>query len=429
MIDRRNVLTGAALLGGASLFPRSARAAQATASAAPQPGSREEKVARRAAESRQRLDFVGGRFSGPAWDWLVEKGGAADFFLLGEEHGIAENSRLAAQLFPALVRRGYSKAAVEISPPMAREIDSVLARGGLEALRALFRDRSSNVSFFGMREEAEWLAAAREALPEGRPFLWGLDYEVGADRHLMRLLRARPKPMAAQAALARLEDASASAWGKYDQTGDPSFIYTFSGDPALVRAVRAAWPKPDPRSAWILDTLERTLEINRLWVDKRSWESNALRSANLRSNFLRYWRAEKGSKPRVFLKFGASHMMRGRNSTEVFDLGALVPELAEMEGKKAFSLLVLPGAGTEVAAFDVRKWRYSPQPADRSAYMKGLKSIVSQAYPDAFTLFDSTALRPLLGYSPVPSDTELTRMVHGFDAILVMSGSTASTNL
>jgi hypothetical protein len=59
----------------------------------------------------------------------------------------------------------------------------------------------------------------------------------------------------------------------------------------------------------------------------------------------------------------------------------------------------------------------------------GLEPIVGQALPDAFTLFDTHRLRPLLGWSKTPAHPQLMNMVHGFDAILVISGSTPSASL
>src|SRR5690606_38237303 len=96
---------------------------------------------------------------------------------------------------------------------------------------------------------------------------------------------------------------------------------------------------------WILATLEETLEINKLWVTGEAWRSNERRAAHLRSNFLRHWKqaSQAGEAPRVLLKFGASHVVRGRNMSDVFDIGALLPDLAAMEGRPSFGLLVLPG--------------------------------------------------------------------------------------
>ena len=62
-----------------------------------------EEIAGVAKEYRHRLQFDGQTFSGPGWDRLVQEGLAAQFFLIGEEHGIAENPKLVAQLFTCLL--------------------------------------------------------------------------------------------------------------------------------------------------------------------------------------------------------------------------------------------------------------------------------------------------------------------------------------
>lgn len=157
----RRTLLGALGLGVAS-GTASAQEAQPPA-AAPQP-SLAERITQHAIENRHRLAYDGERFSGPAYDLLVQEGHAAQFFCIGEEHGIAENPKLAAQLFMEL---GYDRACVEISPPMAAELDRA-ARGGLDGLRNLFRNPGAQVAFFGMREEAEWLASVRAAGPGRR---------------------------------------------------------------------------------------------------------------------------------------------------------------------------------------------------------------------------------------------------------------------
>ena len=66
----------------------------------PQPGLAD-RIATRAQENRHRLEFDGATFSGPH-GICCHEGRQAQFFCLGEEHGIAENPKLAAQLFAAL---------------------------------------------------------------------------------------------------------------------------------------------------------------------------------------------------------------------------------------------------------------------------------------------------------------------------------------
>lgn len=388
-----------------------------------------DRLARAAAEHRHRLEFEENIFSGPAWDLLIGEGKASQFFLLGEEHGIAENPKLATALFKSLTGTGYSKFIIEVSPPIARELDRA-ARGGVEGLRRLYALPGGEPAFFGMKEEAELLASVRAAVPVQTDVFWGVDYEVGGDRVLIAALEDRKMPATARDALAALKAASARAWDQYEATRNPQFIYSFSGDPALVRAVRDAWPARDAEASLILDTLEETFEINRLWVSKQGWASNERRSSLMRNNFLRQWRQEKkaGRTPKVFAKLGASHLTRGRNMTETWDLGALLPEIAALEGGKAFHLLVLPGAGAQTAVFDPSAWIYRPAPA-KDGYAKGLEPILAAAHPDDFTLIDLRPLRPILGGSREQPHPNLVRTIHGFDALLVMSGSTPSGNL
>ncbi|HRQ64055.1 MAG TPA: hypothetical protein PKZ76_04190 [Xanthomonadaceae bacterium] len=387
-----------------------------------------ERLQAAAVQNRLRLDHQGDRFSGPAWEKLIEEGRQAQFFILGEEHGIAENPKFAGAVFHELASHGYSRVVIEISPPMASALDHALQRDGLKGLHDLYAQPGAVPAFYGMREEAEFLARVRARVPEG-PLLWGTDYEVGGDRHLLRTLAGRDMPAAAREALDALASASHASWAQFQETGNPQFIFSFSGDPALVRAVVDAWPDRDDDSDWILHTLEETLEINRLWVSGQAWRSNERRAALLRTNFLRYWLEERkaGRAPRALFKFGASHVVRGRNMTDTFDLGALLPEIAALEGRGSFSVLVLPGAGTQVARFNPVAWSYQPAPA-KDGHADGMQPILDAAFPDAFTLIDLRPLRVMVGMrQDVPQ--ELARIVHGFDAVLVMTGSTPSTGL
>ncbi|MBY0564236.1 MAG: hypothetical protein K2P58_08620 [Hyphomonadaceae bacterium] len=424
-VDRRT-LFGAICFGVAGAGVASAQQQNSQTPATPPQSSPSERVAERALQNRYRLEYDGRRFTGPAWDLLVREGTAAHAFLLGEEHGIAENPKFAAQLVRALRPAGYDKVCVEVSPPMAEELDRA-ARDGIEGVRAMFADVTRNVAFFGMREEAEWIADARAAIPGREQAVWALDYEVFADRRLIARLKAKRKPAAAARALDALEAASNAAWAQHTETRNPQFIFSFSGDPELVRAVRSAWPRADEEARLILETIEETLEINRLFATGRNHESNQRRNDFNKRNLLRYWQAHDA--PKVFYKFGASHMVRGLSHTMSFDIGTLVPELLALVGGKSFHLMVLPGAGSSIAQFDPTALTYRPQPIG-GQYQQGLAPITAAAFDDAMTLVDMRPIRPLITNNRARQlDDDLVRVVHGFDAVLVMTGSTASANL
>ena len=426
-MDRRTFLSATTIAATLPLAGAPAFAAQNAAD--PKASARMDRLGAAIAANRMPLGFANYRFSGGGYDWLIERGSNAHAFLIGEEHGIAENPKLAAQLFTALVPQDYRHVAIEISPPMAAAVDAALAARKPADLHRLLTTPETRVAFLGMREEAEWLQQARAALPGSKPFLWGLDYEVGADRHLIRLLKAQTKSPAATAALQRLDDASTESWARYDQTKNPKYIYSFAGDPKLVRDLRAAWPRADGDSRLVMDTLEQTFAINALWVAGKGYESNGARSANLRANLLRYWKSKERSDPdgRLLMKMGASHLVRGVNMSDVFDLGSLVPELLAAKGRTSFHMLVLPGPQSQTANLDPTKFRYVP--GKRDQYGKGMELFDEAVIPGTFTVFDTAPLRSIASSYSGELALPIWRVIHGFDAVLVMTGSTPSSNL
>jgi len=398
------------------------------ASAQPSPAPTfEERLAARAAESRHAVRFQDGAFSGPGWDLLVQEGQASRFFLVGEEHGVAEIPALVRELFRALQPAGYRHLALEISPPMATVLDG-LAREGLPRVASFFQEYPPGVAFFTLKEEAELLVAARAAVVSDAPVLWGLDYEVTADRFLFDRMRGKAPDGPAKAAVEALHAKSAAAWKTVSETKNPAAFFSFSAAPDALAPLRQAWPDPDPESALALEVIGETLAINQLFVTNHNWESNERRAQLNRRSFLRHWKEaqSEGTGPRVMFKFGASHMIRGRNVSEVFDLGNLASEMAAAEGGKSFHLLVIGGPGTQHAVFNPMELRYVPAHVDL-ADEEGLGAIVGQPFPEGFTLIDLRPLRPLFSAARTKkSDPELMRIVHGFDAILVLAGSRPS---
>lgn len=394
------------------------------------PASADADLTAAAQSHRQAIRFDGETFSGPGYETLLEEGRRAHFFLIGEEHGIAENPLLAAQLFGDLAEVGYRRLAIEISPPMARALDAALANGGLDGLRALYAEPGGEPAFFGMQEEAELLAAVRAAVSEGEPVLWGCDYEVAGDRTLLRRLDAMGPPPGARAAFDTLVQASDAAWGQWAETSNPQFVFSFSGDPALVADLREAWTERNAEVDSILDTLEQTLIINRFWTTGQGYDSNVQRGALLRRNFLAHWQAlpENQPRPRVMAKFGASHLVRGLNMTNTWDIGALIPELAQIEGLSSVSVLVLPGPDAQIARLDPTRWAYVAAPA-KDGYADGMGPIVDAAFEEDFTLIHLAPLRARITARSTGAHANLIRTATGFDYILILSGSTPSGEL
>ena len=389
-----------------------------------------ETLTKSAQTQRTRLDFDGNIFSGSAWKKLIAEGKHAQFFMIGEEHGIAENPKLAAALYAEMANSGYERLVIEVSPTMATKLDTAASEDGMKGLRKLYAKPGGEPAFFGMKEEAEMLSAIRTTSSDEKPIFWGVDYEVLGDRQLIKALTDMPKPAAAKTALAKLSAASDASWAEYKKSGNILLVFSFGGDPNLVRAVRDAWPERDAAVSQILHTLEETLEINALYKNGKNWSSNARRAALIRKNFIDHWKAarKQGHTPKLMAKLGSSHLVRGRSNTEAFDLGTLLPELAAIVGGHTVSMLVLPGKGAPTAVLDPATLSYKAAPA-KDGYAKGLGPLTAAAFGEGFTLIDLRPLRGTKGLRRSSTNRNLLRTIMGYDMMLVMSGSTASGSI
>ena len=422
-MDRRQILSGAGLAALAG--PR------ALAQVPPPSEAVEQRLLAAARENLHPIDFDRRQFSGPGWEWLVREGRASEFVLLGEEHGTAEIPVLAGQLFAALRPAGFDTLAIEISPPIAQDLDAA-ARGGVAGIARFVAAWPPGPAFYFWQTEAELIAQVRASAPADQEALWGLDYEVTGDRRLIeRLKRKAPPP--ARPALARLDQASLAAWAAWRQTHNPGVLFTFAGDPALVRAVREAWLHPDADTDLILATLEETLEINALFQAK-TWESNERRARFNRANLVAHFKraAVRGRTPKVMFKMGESHMMRGPNWTGNFDVGSLVHEAAELRGGKAFSFLV-GGGGPKALHGEINPTNMTVNDAPVDMFDElGLKFLIDGVGATTPTLIDLRPLWPLLSGAKrmkAFNNPDAVKTILSFDALVFLPGTTGATML
>src|SRR5688500_16376566 len=203
--------------------------------------------------------------------------------------------------------------AIELSPIIAQDIEAAARRNGLQGILNFFA-RPDTWSPMYLREEAQFIAAVIDASPKNERVLWGLDREIFSDRYLISRLEARV-PQRARDAFTRLKQASASAWARFEQTLNPDDMFILAENPALVLAVRAAWPDPDPDSDAIMRTLEESLAIETAERTGGMWPYMQRRAQWNRDNFAAMLKEEPARKtpPRVMMKFGYNHVIRGAN--------------------------------------------------------------------------------------------------------------------
>jgi hypothetical protein len=365
-----------------------------------------------------------GRLSGAGGELLIAAGRDAQFFLIGEEHGVAEIPLVAAALFRELAPHGYRHLAIETGDVMATELNRrVLADTSGAAFLAFQRDYFPGAPFYRWREDAALLRTAVAAAGGGADVLWGLDYDIVGDRYALRRLRDLAPNAAARAAaesaIARADSALAQALA----TQNPGLLMMFGGADDWYAPLRQAYaPQPGSEADRIIHLLQTTREINAYWGRGQGYLSNHHRALLNKRQLMRYLHEaaeQAGEMPRVMMKFGSSHMVRGRSFTNVFDLGTLASEIAEVHGSRSFGVLMLGGAGTTHAVVDPRAFTTVEAPVETDGWVK---PFYDAGDPQRWTVFDLRPIRariPRLGTLP----DELLKVLYGFDAVVVLSGS------
>ncbi len=366
-----------------------------------------------------------GDLAGPGGEVLAAGVREARFVMIGEEHGVAEVPQLARALWRAGQAHGYTHFAIEVGEQLAVRLETALRADTTGAAYLQFLgDHWPGTPFYFWREDAALLRVVTASTAGRRGVLWGLDYDILGDRHLLARLRQIAPSADARRVADSAKTVTDSALARALREQNPGLFYMFGGSPDLLARLRSAFtPVPGSEVDRILSLMEETLAINRLFLTRQGYESNVRRSSLLKRQFLRHYdstRAADGRSPKVMLKFGASHLVRGRNFANTFDLGTVVPEVAEQEGGTALGILVIGGPGTTHAQVDPRVLRSVEAPVEPVASEWG-RVFGQAADPERWTVFDLRPLRRQGRFGPVPPD--FTQVLYGFDLVVVLSRS------
>ena len=375
--------------------------------------------------NRLPLTMTDGRPAGPGWDWLVQQVRTARFTLIGEEHGVAETAQLAAALFSALKGSGYSRFAIELSPPIAHDIETAARKSGVQGIED-FLKTPGIFTFSNLHEEAQFLADVVASGPKNDRVLFGLDREVFSDRYLISKLEPKV-PAGARAAFATLKAADDSARARNARTGNPDDLFFLSQDSALVTALRAAWPNPDPESDAVLRTLEGSLAIETAERNGGMFPYAERRAQYMRSNMAALLR---GNQTKTLFKFGYNHSIRGPDYVNQFDLGSMADEVAALTGDRAFHILVIPSPGSRQAVLGNGFVSVATDSVDDfRAGDQRLTRVLANPNATGHEVFDLRPLRRFAMRGLEGWNADLVRTIHGYDAVVIWKGGHASTGL
>lgn len=379
--------------------------ATAAPAQAPRPG-----FAERIAASRLDIALVEGRLRGAGAELLGREIAASQFFFVGEQHGAASIAEIEAALHRMAASAGYDHVALEIGPSTAPEVERLIRSGRGRLADYVRRPGNSMIVPFMFWAEETALAEQVVALSPARSgAIWGLDQEfLGGLPLLLPTLEARTGTPAQHTALAALRDRLAK-------------------DPMVLGMMPEADLKP-LKDAFPDDPLVADMIIsNRIYAPFTSrggsvLEANTIRENYMKAQFQRQFEAAErasGKPPRVFLKFGANHAMRGFSTTDVPALGNFIAEWGLSKGLRTANL-VIDCIGGEMN--DPQTGKNDPC----EAQLPASSQLYAQLSPAPLTLID---LRPLRERMPRDLDPETRRMILAFDFYLAVRNARPATPL
>jgi hypothetical protein len=373
-------------------------------------------------KARLAVTLKEGKLSGPGADLLLRELASAQFFLIGEEHGTAEMPRFTQALLEPAWKSGYRHVGFEVGP------FGIATLRTYADIEAQLKRYPWSLPFVSWKEEAALYGAATKMGAS----IWALDQEFvfAGTQHLERLASMATTD-AAREAVSKLLERSRAGDKVLFESRNPGKVFMLSATKEDLGALRAAFTG-DAEAVRLIDALEESREIYAL-NSTSGWESNLERSLLMKRLFMQRYDAAvaKGeSRPKVIMKLGATHTMRGRSMTGVFDLGNMLPELAAANGTRSFQLLVLPRGG-----FTNEYRPHSPDDSGKRAPYDPAKELPFDAKPlfDAaaateWSLFDLRPLRvPLRRGKLGPLEPRFEDVLWGYDAVLIIPDVTPAT--
>jgi hypothetical protein len=343
----------------------------------------------------------------------VRDAAAAHFLLIGEQHATADIAAFAQALHATLAPRGYTHAAYEVGPYSTDHAERLI-RSGNGALGAYIRRPGhSFVLPFLFFEEEVALAERIVAVSPARKTLWGLDQEfVGSGPVASDLLRRWAKTPQERAAAAAFAAKSAA---------DPMLVGKLSD--ADLAPLEKAFARNKPARD-LIAALRLSSEIYAPFMGRggSGYAANLRRETYMKTNFVaRFLEAERLQKqtPRVFMKFGGSHAMRGFTATDVPGFGNFLYEWGLPRGLGLLNMMIDCRGGDTL----------DPQTNQRvpcEPYFGKDAALAGIGKGAGMTLIDLRPLRPRLRRLKA-LDARTREMILAFDYYLVIENVKAAT--
>lgn len=319
--------------------------------------------------------------AGPGWSWLRARSDSARYVLFGEQHGVDGLAELIGELSAQV---GFDVLAIEAGPWITHRLNETPVREVLaDAPHSLAFDYDGDVELISRFDAS------------GSGEIWGLDQSVTAIHPFARVAEISPSARGRRVA-AGLSLKASLKFGEYLRQSHPVDFEVLS---------ELTSESGDPEIPLIIDALQLS---SRIYTTFRSGDRSgaaAIRERYMIDRFDSYmaaWAERDGRSPRVLMKMGGAHLIKGIGPNGVSTLGE------HLESRVA---------GTESDALHIGIRGYAP---DRSPVpLEGLFGDAVQA----IVLPTATLLELNGGTTGLLEESDL----RGFDALVYLRPSNGAS--
>jgi len=370
-----------------------------------------------------------GRLAGPGAELLLYEITRADFFLIGEEQGVAEIPGLTQIIYQRAYDMGlrFTHIGIETSDFTAKELERLAVDADADYLLSrYFQEHTGEIPYYEAKEETQMLSDILLTAEDYDHIMWGLGPVsiTSVPAVFASLEKLAPDNKAAKLAQkfqkrTEKDNEGAIASGDSTQFGllqltDEDLEELVIEFDSIVEAIE------------ISEALKTSRNLYQQYFNHETTAYLASRTQWMFQQFRKFYQqanAVEAKPPRVIIKMNADQLYRGNiPGTNIASLGQKIWGFAQERERTTFHVRVMAGPGSEVLALN-EQFSYDTIPAISSTEPAYQSFAALSA--DGWRVFDLRSIRSEVDTGNLPKQTA--KLIEEYDALIILQGSIPAT--
>lgn len=278
---------------------------------------------------------------------------ASQFVLIGEQHGIKEVGQFTGYIYRLSHPLGYDYLCIETDSLAARYIETFSEESSrsstIQKALELHTRFPFAIPFYDNYDNYELFRnVVHTTEKSGPPRLWGIDTVYFLEwGFTFSHLFDNTTDADTKSRLKALIEQSKAGFKEGIGTGNLKAFMFYQYDEEVYKNLLDLYTTRKEKR--LLDLLWKSREYNATMFQGERYRSTHLRATIMKQNFTNYYKQalQTGSLPKVVFKMGYDHVGKGRNSSNVYDIGNFAAELARYNNLNSFHIKVMGLNGYE----------------------------------------------------------------------------------